>query len=85
MKKYLGGGVRDPHNLMRDCREHSIKDPRRITTEELRTEIYVCALRLESYAKKAPQLQLRRRFLKEIHRKAVARGDLDRANTILSS
>jgi len=81
VKKFLEGKIRDPRNLFRDCRKHSIKDPRFITREELNAEFHLTQQKLDDYAKKAPKL--RRQHLKDLHRKAVARGDEDRAKIIL--
>jgi hypothetical protein len=42
MKKYLHGEIRDPHNLIRECRLRGVTNPQQITMDELRMEFFVC-------------------------------------------
>lgn len=58
VRKFVDGKIRDPRNLFRDCKKHAMKDPRKITREELNLEFYVTKKRLVILAKEAPRRQL---------------------------
>ena len=55
VRKFKDGKIRDPRNLFRDCKKHGIKDPRRLTREELSLEFFVTNRRLAKLAKEAPR------------------------------
>ena len=57
------------------------KDPRHITREELQCEMMVTSRNIEALKKKAPKL--RRQHIKDLHRRAVKKGDKEQAVAIL--
>ena len=74
-------GIPTTRNLIKRCKKRGIKDPRRITEDELKTEFLVCKLNLDTLAKNSPQL--RKKFLKNLVTAAKIRGDKKRAEGVL--
>ncbi len=68
MGQYLSGKTKDPHNLFRECSKRGVKDPQKITTDELRTEFFVCKQNIVILEKNGPLVVLEREG-----------GDTDRA------
>ena len=77
VENFLAGKTRDPRNLIKKCKKKGVKDPRRITEDELKTEFLVCKLNLDTLAKNSPQL--RKKFLKDLVTAAKIRGEENRA------
>ena len=82
VQRYLDGKVPDPRNLYRDCRKKGIVDPREITQDGLDVEHCVCDKQLDDLAKKAPAL--RKKHLKDRHKRAVQKGDSEKASAIVT-
>jgi hypothetical protein len=80
VQSYLGGRTRDPHNLFCECCNREVKDPRKITSDELKTEFFICKHNIESL--QANSLHLRLKFLKSLVTKATIRGDITRASKV---
>jgi hypothetical protein len=73
MERYLSGKLQDPRNLFQACRRLGVKDPRRITRDELKTEFFVCRQNLIILAKNRPHFHCR--FLQGLCTKAKLKGE----------
>jgi hypothetical protein len=78
--RYLSGKTKDPCNLFWECSKCGVKNPRRIMTDELRTEFLVCKQNIAILEKNGPYFRLH--FLKSLVVLSRERGDTDRASKI---
>jgi hypothetical protein len=77
MQRYLEGKTKDPQNLICNCHNRGVKDPQRISMDELKAEFYVCKQNIELLMKNSLFFWLK--FLKAIVKSAKAKGDTLRA------
>ena len=75
--KYQMGKVRDPCNLIGDCRLQGIMHLQLITMDELRTEFYICKQNIELLKKHSSYFWLE--FLKSLVSTAKKQGERVRA------
>jgi hypothetical protein len=61
VERYLSGKTQDPRNLIQECRRRGVKEPRKITRDELNTDFFVCRENMNILAKNSPHFQ--RKFL----------------------
>jgi hypothetical protein len=73
VQTYLAGKTWDPHNLFHECWNCGMKNPRQITSDELKTEFFVCKHNIKLLQASSPYLQLK--FFKSLVTKAKTRGD----------
>ena len=69
--KFLQGRIPDSRNLIRDCLKKKIGDPRQMTQELLKVELFICGKEMAALQARAPQLRhehLQRRLA--THRKS---------------
>jgi hypothetical protein len=80
VERYLSGKIQDPRNLFRECSRQGVKDPHRITRDELKTEFFVCRQNLVILAKNGPHFC--HRFLQGLCTEAKLKGEGSRAAKI---
>jgi hypothetical protein len=81
MKKYLHGEIRDPRNLIRECRLRGVTNPQQITMDELRIESFVCKQNIKIFEKNGLHFHLK--LLIELITSSKRGGNTARASKIL--
>jgi hypothetical protein len=77
VQAYLAGETKDPGNLFHDCQKWGVKDPWRMTQDELKAEFLVCQYNIDLLERHSPYFRLK--FLTSLVTDATLKGDLIRA------